>query len=232
VYVGYPLGLALAGSGTLYIADEKGPCVWKLDLVGKRISCAARDRRLRAPVDVAVGEAGELYIADGASHVVWRVDGRGQLSVFAGRPGEGGFSGDGGPASAAQLSRPRAVCCGPEGQLYISDSGNLRIREVRDGKIETWAGTGGKGNPKEGEDVTRTGLESLTTLKVDEKGRVITCKARGACRIEGTGRKAHWLMGSVPQEDHGVQFAHVAVGAGCLVVADQKHHAVHRVRVG
>src|SRR5262249_53340070 len=64
------------------------------------------------------------------------------VSNFAGT-GVKGFSGDGGPATAAQLSFPSGIVVGPDGALYICDTGNHRIRKVtRDGKITTVAGNG------------------------------------------------------------------------------------------
>src|SRR6186997_3355749 len=67
------------------------------------------------------------------------------ISTFAGT-GVKGFSGDGGAASAAQLSDPNGIARGPDGALYICDTMNHRVRKVtRDGRITTVAGNGEKG---------------------------------------------------------------------------------------
>src|SRR5689334_14447206 len=67
------------------------------------------------------------------------------ITTFAGN-GVKGFSGDGGPASSAQLADPNGIARGPDGALYICDTMNHRIRKVtRDGKIVTVAGNGEKG---------------------------------------------------------------------------------------
>src|SRR5438093_6502178 len=64
------------------------------------------------------------------------------ISSFAGT-GVKGFSGDGGPAAEAQLNSPTGVARGPDGSLYICDTGNHRLRKVTpDGNITTVAGTG------------------------------------------------------------------------------------------
>jgi sugar lactone lactonase YvrE len=233
VYIGYPLGLALDGEGHLYIADEKGPCVWELDLTRKNIRCFARDQRMRGPIDVAVGGEGQLHIADREGHVVWLADRQGRLSVFAGMLRQRGFSGDGGAAASGRLSGPRAVACGPGGEVYVSDQGNLRVREIRDGRIGTWAGTGGKGHPQEGQDARYSPLSFLTTLKVDEAGRVIACYGPWACCIDAVSHKAHWLLTDPSTRPSArIQFAYLAAGRGELLVADQKYHAVHRIRTG
>jgi len=68
-----------------------------------------------------------LYIAE--LNRIRRVDPDGVISTVAGGQGYG-FSGDGGPAIAAQLNSPSGVAVGPDGSLYIADSANHRIRKV------------------------------------------------------------------------------------------------------
>ncbi len=90
---------------------------------------------------VAVGADGSLYIAH-HSHRVDRVRPDGVITRFAGT-GLFGFSGDGGPATSAQLDRPEGVAVGPDGSVYIADTWNNRVRRVSpDGIITTIAGGG------------------------------------------------------------------------------------------
>ena len=99
--------------------------------------------------DVALDAAGNMYIADGgiycsrpSGHTVRKVNPDGTITTVAGT-GEPGFSGDGGPATKAQLDVPFAVAADREGNLYITDESNYRIRKVdKDGIIATFAGTG------------------------------------------------------------------------------------------
>ena len=72
---------------------------------------------------------GNLYIADRENNRVRRVDLVGTITTVAGT-GTRGYSGDGGPATAAQLSRPSGLAVDALGNLYIADSGNHRIRQV------------------------------------------------------------------------------------------------------
>jgi RHS repeat-associated protein len=78
-----------------------------------------------------VGAEGSLYIADQDNQRIRRVGSHGIITTVAGTGTSGGFSGDGGPATQAQLNYPLRVAVGAEGSLYIADSGNSRIRQLR-----------------------------------------------------------------------------------------------------
>lgn len=141
----------------------------------------ALDAELNTPSDVAVAPNGTLYIADTMNNVVRVVTPAGIIRTFAGT-GTRGFSGDGGPAAAAELDRPYGVGLAPNGAVYIADTHNQRIREVTGvqlpppptprptptpeiipctdvvGSICTYVGTGGEGYDGEGKDRLRTTL--------------------------------------------------------------------------
>ncbi|WP_157987996.1 NHL domain-containing protein [Jiangella endophytica] len=92
------------------------------------------------PVAVVAGPGGVTYVADTLRHVIHQVDADGAVSTLAGT-GEGGFGGDGGPATAAQLSSPSGLDVDAAGNVYVADAGNSRIRRVgTDGVITTVAG--------------------------------------------------------------------------------------------
>src|SRR5262249_58406339 len=86
---------------------------------------------LYVPFGVAVGPDGSLYIADTDNNRVRRVGPDGIITTVAGN-GDLAFpgGGDGGPANAAQLTRPIGVAVGPDGSLYIGDYYNNRVRRV------------------------------------------------------------------------------------------------------
>ena len=81
------------------------------------------------PRGVAVDAAGNVYIADTGNNRVRKVGTDGTITTIAGT-GVNGFSGDGGPATSAQLNGPQGVAVDPAGNLYIADTFNSRIRKV------------------------------------------------------------------------------------------------------
>jgi len=152
-----PLGLAFDSHGTLYVADSFNGRVRRISADGTVTSLDASS--LPAPMwlprYLAFDAAGNLYVADGAPNALManliggcrivRVSPAGVMTVVAGT-GKCGFSGDGGPATAAQLNNPNGLAFDSAGNLYVADSNNERIRRIdRRGTITTVAGTGTPG---------------------------------------------------------------------------------------
>src|SRR5262245_53157961 len=104
--------------------------------------------RMALPDGVAIDSAGNIYIADTANNRIRKVS-NGIMTTIAGSgnsyPNAGGFGGDNGPATSALLKQPTGVAIAPNGDIYIADQGNSRIRKitVASGNISTLAGTGG-----------------------------------------------------------------------------------------
>ncbi|MGH7751784.1 MAG: hypothetical protein ACREN5_03125, partial [Gemmatimonadales bacterium] len=129
------------------------------------------------PIGTALGQDGSVYIADFSNHRVRRVGPDGIISTVAGT-GVEGFSGDGGPATAATLNRPYGVAVAPDGTLYLSEHGQFpsngtghRVRRVgTDGIMSTVAGTGGFGFSGDGGLATAATLSSPTGLAVGPDG--------------------------------------------------------------
>lgn len=148
-----PYGLALDGVGDLYIADlgnARVRCVATDGVIttvagggllapsGPNEGSAATAIALSAPRNVAWDGRGNLYIADFTGQRVFVMASNGSLTTVAGT-GTGGSSGDGGPATLAQVSYPAGLAVDRTGALYIGDTENHAIRKVANGVITTFA---------------------------------------------------------------------------------------------
>lgn len=128
----------------------------------------ATEAMLNFPTAVAVDAQGHLYVADTMNHRVRRVDARtGVITTIAGT-GQARFSGDGGPADRAALNEPAALAIDGQGQLYIADQSNNRVRAVdlKTGMIRTVAGTGSAAYDGDGKLATESSLAGPSGLAV------------------------------------------------------------------
>jgi sugar lactone lactonase YvrE len=136
----YPAGLAVDAGGNLFIGDLNNHVLRKVDNNG--IITTLIDLPGFSAVGVVVDENDNLFIADSGNNAIVQADSNGIVTTVAG-DGTGGYSGDGGAATNAQLSLPNSVAVDTDGNLFIADSGNNVIRKVgTDGIITTVAGNG------------------------------------------------------------------------------------------
>jgi trimeric autotransporter adhesin len=126
--------------------------------------------KLGDPFDVALDAAGNFYIADADNNVIRKVNTAGIITTFAGNHTPG-FSGDGGQATAAQLTNPQGVCVDAAGNVYISDHGNNRVRMVSSsGIITTIAGNGSVGSAGDFGPATAAQLNQIAGIAVNSLG--------------------------------------------------------------
>ena len=176
-------GVAVDGQGNVYIgADSR---VRKVSPGGTITTIAgtgtpgntgdggpATSARLFSSDWVAVDGQGNVYIADGFFNRVRKVSPAGTITAFAGT-GAFGFSGDGGPATSARLNEPHGVAVDRQGNVYIADEGNNRVRKVSPGgTITTIAGTGTGGCAGDGGKATSAQLSFPAGVAVDGQGNV------------------------------------------------------------
>jgi len=136
----------------------------------------ARLAQLNQPFGCALDSSGNLYIADTFNHHVRRVSPSGAISTVAGS--RQGMGGDEGPATAASLNLPIGVAVDDLGDIYISDSGNHRIRQVTpDGVIHTIAGLGTPGFDGDGGPADTALLNSPGGLALDGSGALYIADA-------------------------------------------------------
>jgi sugar lactone lactonase YvrE len=151
-----PTGIAVDATGNLFVADQSNQRIRKVDATTGWITTVAgtgepgfagdgspaTSAYLDFPSGIAVDSTGNFFIADQGNRRIRKVEAAtGFISTVAGT-GESGFSGDGGPATSAQLARPSAIALDASGNLFIADQGNHRIREIvtSTGIITTVAG--------------------------------------------------------------------------------------------
>ena len=185
-----PAATTVDAAGNLYIADRDNNRIRKVDAVGIITTVAgggslsfnddggpATSGHLGLPTDGAFDASGNLYIADSGYHRIRKVDTSGIISTVVGSCTPtgciGGYYGDGGPATTAALNYPSGITIDAEGNLYIADTGNERIRKVDvNGIITTVAGTGTTGFNGDGGPATSANLTSPYKVAVDTEGNL------------------------------------------------------------
>jgi trimeric autotransporter adhesin len=189
-----PQGVSVDAKGIVYIADSGNARVRKVDLTGNISNVAgngtpgyggdngsAGTSQLYTPTAVAADAAGNLYIADFNNNRIRKVSTNGTITTVAGN-GYAGYSGDGGPATSAQLSLPQGVAVDAAGNLYIADTGNNVIRLVNTtGLISTLAGNGLAGFSGDGGLAIQAQIGNPSSVSVDALGNVYV--SDGSTRI-------------------------------------------------
>jgi hypothetical protein len=212
----YPAGLTVDGAGNLYIADDGNSVIRKVSpsgvittVAGTGIpgytgdGAAATAARLSAPKGVHADGTGNLYITDYNNQVVRKVDAAGIITTIAGN-GVTGYSGDGGPATAAQLNRPVGVTTDNTGNVYFTEQNNYLVRKVNaSGVISTVAGNHTSGYSGDGGPALLAQLSQPMGLSRNCNGNIfIADNANYAIRILGEyNRKPYFVNGNVQNVD-------------------------------
>ena len=221
----------------------------------------ARSAAFCETYDIAIDDAGNMYVTDpglfcdgpgGGS--VRKIDPSGVISTFAGGSGIVGFGGDGGPATKAQLDVPGTVAVDHDGNVYITDQDNFRIRRVdTEGTITTVAGTGERGYSGDGGPALEAQFTVPAGMEFDAAGNLYVADFAAVRRIApdgtittvaGTGRwhrppdPEHLVIGprtrfrgeGGPATEAMLIADEVALdGAGRLYIADTAGNRVYRV---
>ncbi len=212
----FPAGIARSPDGSLYICDTSNQRVRKVSPDGRITTIAgtgepgwsgdggpATAAKLHEPYEVRFDRAGNVFWVERLSHCVRKLDVKtGLIGTIAGN-GTAGFSGDGGPATQAQLNEPHSIGFDLAGNLYICDVKNHRLRKVdmTTGVISTFAGTGERKATPDGAPFATAPLSGPRALDFDQSGNLWLALREGNMilkldlnkgtvhRIAGTGAK-------------------------------------------
>jgi len=180
-----------AGTGERGFAGDGGPAV---------------EAQLNGPFDVGFDPAGNLYFSDTFNHRIRRVDGRtGVITTVAGS-GKAGYSGDGGPATAAAFNEPYGIAVDRRGNIYVADRHNHRVRRIDavSGVVTTLAGNGEAGYSGDGGPASQAGMVEPNGMGfdpeqrrlfiadvADHRVRVVDLATGIIASFAGTGEAAH-----------------------------------------
>ncbi|PZF72192.1 NHL domain-containing protein [Taibaiella soli] len=177
-----PYTVATDASGNLYIADARHFTIQKMDASGNITVVAgsgtngfrgdggpATAAQIGSSYGIVVDASGNIYVSDLDNNRVRKVSTSGIITTIAGT-GAYGYTGDGGPATAAQLNSPHGLALDASGNLYICDEYNGRIRKVSTSGIITTVAGGGSGG--DGAAATAAALSFPIDVKVDASGNM------------------------------------------------------------
>ena len=193
-----PMGVVVDAAGAIYIADAANNRIRRVGVNGMITTAAgngtngysgdgsfATNAELGNASSVTLDAAGNLFVADTLNERIRKVDSNGIISTVAGNgfttngvgtgPGDdGGFSGDGGAATNAELNSPMGVAVDYAGNCFISDHFNLRIRKVdTNGVITTIAGNGDYAFGGDGGPASQAQLHYAVDVAMDAEGRLL-----------------------------------------------------------
>ena len=205
-FVGGTSGLAVDAQGTVYYTESSTSTVYKISggiatkIAGNGNFGYAGDGgpALNATLfmssgtsGVAVDSAGNVYFTDGYNNVIRKINkATGIITTYAGNgtgagTGFGGFAGDNGPATGAQLSIPTDIALDANGNLYICDTSNSRVRKVTpQGIITTFAGNGNVAYEGDNVQAASTAVPSPNGITVDSQGNVYIASDRRVRKVD------------------------------------------------
>ena len=208
-----PFGVIRGPDGDIWFCEYDGHKVRKITQEGNIVTIVgtgqagydgddgpALEAQLNRPHEIRFDRSGNLFIADMSNHAIRKVNASsGKITTMAGT-GKAGFSGDGGLATDAQLKDPHSIQFGPDGDLYIADVGNHRIRHIdmQLGVITTFAGTGSTGATPDGVPFRKVPLLTPRTIDFDAEGNmwIALKKANQIFRLDLAKGTIHHMAGT------------------------------------
>ncbi|MDE1160665.1 MAG: Ig-like domain repeat protein [Acidobacteriaceae bacterium] len=183
-----PSAVAVSSAGVVYIADTDNQRVRQVSSTGVITTiagtgdqgytgdgAAATAAALDSPTGVAIGSTGIVYVADSHNQRVRAISAAGTMSTLAGSGTptfSGDFGGDGASSTAALLAKPTGVSVDANGNVYVADTNNQRVRQLGGGVIQTVEGSGGQGFGGDGGVATAAVLNAPKAVGVNAAGDV------------------------------------------------------------
>lgn len=253
-----PTGIAVDSQGNIFIADFSNHRVRKVRASDNVITTVAgsgeqgfsgdggpaTEAKLSSPYGVSVDTQGNLFIADYYNCVIRKVSASNNIITTVAGNGSFGYSGDGGSATQARIGSPYGITVDAQGNLYIADYNNYRVRKVNssDSIITTVAGNGTPGFSGDGASATQASLNSPTDVMVDAQGNlfiadtnnnrvrkvnttaniITTVAGNGIASFSGDG-------GPATQANIRAPYGMVVDAQGNLFIADTNNYRIRKV---
>lgn len=257
-----PYGVELDAEGNLYIVDRLNYCIRRVDAKSGTIATIAgtggklgftgdggpaTQALLREPNGLCLDGKGKLYIADVADQRVRVVNlTSGTIDTLAGN-GKSVSAGDGGAFKNATFAGPRAVACGPDGDIYIVERQGNSVRRIdlKAGTITRFAGTGKKGFTGDGGPATDATFDGPKEIDIDPAGNVYIADTENEAirRIDGKSGTITTIAGKGRTKTPGLGDGGLATAAtlgrphgvavgpdGAIYIGDTNSHRIRRVK--
>ena len=252
-----PFGVTIGPDDAIYVCETEGHRIRRIDRETGRISTIAGTgepgyrgagglataAQINEPYEIRFDDGGDLFFVDRMTHTVRCIDHEtGIISTIAGT-GKPGFSGDGGPATQARLNYPHSIALDDDGNLYICDIRNHRVRRVdlNSGIITTFAGTGEQKSTPDGAPIKGTPLNGPRALAFDGQDNLVLALREGNAiyrldlaagtihHIAGTGKSGYFGDGGDARKAELAGPKGVALTPETIFFADTESHTIRAI---
>ena len=257
--LGNPYGIVRGPDRALYLCEVDNHVIRRIAADGTISTVAGTGKRgyagdggaatnalLNEPYEIRFDASGNMLFVEMKNHLIRRVNAKtGVISTIAG-DGQPGFSGDGGPASKAHFNQPHSIQLDAQGNVFICDIGNHRLRRIdaRTGAISTFAGTGAKLPTPDGAKFAEAPLHGPRAIDFDREGNLWLALREGNAvfnldltagtihHIAGTGKKGFTGNGGPAKVATLSGPKGLSIGPdGNVYLADTESHSIRMIDV-